>query len=161
MKIVVTNPDKIVYHKLNLSKQDIVNYYIKIYNYIKPFLNSRNLVMKRFTKGVNEVNFYQRNSGKSFPKSMSHDKGIKINNLDDLIYSLNLYSIEQYVGLNKLNSTRPDRMIIDLDPPKNNPNLCIKVAKEVKKLLDKIGIQGYPMTTGSKGLHIIIPIVLS
>jgi hypothetical protein len=89
---------------------------------------------------------------------MSHDKGIKINNLDDLIYSLNLYSIEQYVGLNKLNSTRPDRMIIDLDPPKNNPNLCIKVAKEVKKLLDKIGIQGYPMTTGSKGLHIIIPI---
>lgn len=154
----ITNPDKIIYLGSNLTKQNIIDYYIRVYPYLKPFMQGRNIVLRRFSNGIESKDFYQRTSPSHFPKALSHEGGIKSTSLEDLIYLVNLSSIEQYANLNKIISLNPDKMVIDLDPPASKPELCVNVAKEFKVVLDSLGLASYPMTTGSKGIHIVIPI---
>lgn len=158
IKTLVSNPEKIIYPRNNLTKMDIIKYYEKIYPFIKPHIKDRNLVLRRFPNGIDSKDFYQRNAPCYFPESTVHSGGLKVSSIDELKFFLNLSSVEQYVGLNKLNSEYPDRLIIDIDPPKGKDILSVKAAKDTKKILDNLGLSSQLLYTGSKGFHIIVPI---
>ncbi|NBI07801.1 non-homologous end-joining DNA ligase [Senegalia massiliensis] len=169
--INIKNENKIIFPKSNISKKDLINYFLKISNYIIPHIENRPLTMHRFPNGINDINFYEKQIPSYFPSWFDRvdiknkDKGHTIyplcNNKHSLVYLANQACISQHIWLSKKDSLDyPDKIIFDLDPPENKDfNLVIKAAKDLKTLLDYKKLSAYVMTTGSKGLHIVVPII--
>jgi len=169
--IKIKKEDKIMFPKSNISKKDLINYFLKISNYIIPHIENRPLTMHRFPNGINDINFYEKQIPSYFPNWFDRvdiknkDKGHTIypicNNKQSLVYLANQACISHHIWLSQKDSLDyPDKIIFDLDPPKNkNFSLVIKAAKDFKKLLDYKKLSTYVMTTGSQGLHIVVPII--
>lgn len=169
--IEITHPDKVLFPDDGLTKQDVADYYRKISDYLMPFLEDRPLVLHRYPEGINGVDFYQKDTPEYFPawiktiKVDVKDKGkktehlVNCDSLDTLLYIVNQGSITPHVWLSKRKHlNNPDRMIFDLDPPEENFDLVRKGAQDLKLLFDELGMTAFLMTTGSKGVHIVIPL---
>jgi bifunctional non-homologous end joining protein LigD len=162
-----TNLNKIYFPKDKITKGDVITYYERVSPYILPYLKDRPESLLRHPNGIESPGFFQKNfeyKTPSFIKKFRHHNVsyIVANNKESLLYMANLGCIE----INPWNSrvqkpNYPDYMIIDLDPPKNKPRdmpTLIKVAQEVKKVLDLSCEKSYIKTSGKRGLHIFIPL---
>jgi bifunctional non-homologous end joining protein LigD len=167
--IDISNEDKILFPKAKYTKLDIINYYSKISTKIIPFLKDRPLTLRRFPNGIDETNFYQKNTPEYYPDWIERipveksDKTVieylNCKNTATLIYIANQAGIELHPWLSKLpNLNNPDKIIFDLDPSTLNFNLVKETALLLKNILTERGFTPYIMTTGSKGLHIIAPL---
>lgn len=150
-----------------ITKGDVIAYYDQIAPTILPYLKDRPESLLRHPNGITKPGFFQKNFEYQTPpfikKFKYHDVNyIVANNKDTLLYMNNLGCIE----INPWNSRTktpdyPDYMIIDLDPPKNKPrdmNTLVRVALEVKKVLDMSCEKSYVKTSGKRGIHIFIPL---
>jgi len=166
--VEITNKDKILFPKDKITKLDFVNYYKKAAKLILPFLKDRPLTLKRFPNGIKNEMFFQKKVMDYYPsfiktvqvkrEGKSPIKMPVITDLKSLLYIANQVG-EFHPWLSKTNKLNyPDRLIFDLDPKKNNFSKVIQAAKDLKKILDDLKLSSFLMTTGSKGLHIIIPI---
>lgn len=169
--INITNSDKVLFPELGLTKADIVQYYFKISKYILPYLKDHPLTLERFPNGINNKSFFQKNTPSYFPDWIERvpvqkkSSGKIVNyvvcqNRKTLIYLANLASITLHSWLSNIKKLDyPDRLIFDLDPSEEvSFGLVIEAALELKKILNSLGLAPYLMTTGSKGLHLTIPI---
>lgn len=168
-KMKITNPDKILFPKTKISKEQLVEYYENIAECMLPHIKGRPITMNRFPDGVQGETFYQKNAPDYFPDYIpfqpveKSDGGIVnyaiINNKKALSYIAN-YVCVPHIWLSrepKLNY--PDRMIFDLDPSEGVSFTAVKwAAKELRKLLDQLELPSFLMTTGSRGLHVVIPL---
>lgn len=167
----LTNIDKLFWPKDGYRKIDVINYYDEISRYILPYLKNRPLNLKRNPDGILNEGFYHKDAGEKVPpfvdvfkqKSESSNKTIDYivcNNKATLLYLANLGCIE----LNPWSSTtkapdHPDWAVIDIDPsPSNHFQQVVKVALEVKKVLDKAKVCSCCKTSGATGMHIYIPL---
>ncbi len=170
--IELTNLEKILFPKSKIIKKDLIEYYYNIHPWILPHLEDRPLTMFRYPNGINKEHFVQKNISDFFPKwiktatiKKKESESIKMvvcNDIETLIYLTNLACIEPHVWLSKITSlNKPDKLIFDLDPPSNkNLNLVIEGALELNDLLkNEFSISPYIMTTGSRGVHVVIPII--
>lgn len=172
-KPTFTNLDKIYFPKDKITKGEILDYYDKVAPYILPHLKDRPESLNRHPNGINKPNFFQKNFQYKTPsyiktfKRISDSKHEKItylvcNNKETLLYFANLGCIEMNPWLSRTRRPDyPDYMVIDLDPPKNKPrdmDTLIKVAQEVKKVLDMSCEKSYVKTSGKRGIHIFIPL---
>ncbi len=166
--IEITNKQKILFPKSKITKEEYVNYYKKIAKKILPFVKDRPLTLKRFPNGIQGIKFFQKQTMDYYPKwikSVSIKRegrdSIKmpvITNIDSLLYIANQVG-ELHPWLSKIDKLNyPDRLIFDLDPEKNSFFKVVTAAKDLKKVLDALKLPSFLMTTGSKGLHIIVPI---
>lgn len=158
--IEITNSKRLVYPELKLTKEKVVNYYDSIYPLMSRHVSSRQVVVKRFNNNIYEEGFFQRNASDYFPiylkGKMSH---IVCNSSESIRYLSNKNSVEYYIGLSNVNEqTHPNKLIIDLDPPGDDSSSLVPAAKALKSMLDELKLDSYLMTTGSKGLHIVIPV---
>ncbi|NGX49241.1 MAG: hypothetical protein K940chlam5_00837 [Candidatus Anoxychlamydiales bacterium] len=164
----ITNKEKILFPRSKITKEEYVLYYKKIAKKILPFIKDRPLTLKRFPNGIQGEKFFQKKVMDYYPKwiktiSVKREgktpiKMPVITNLDSLLYIANQVG-ELHPWLSKIDKLDyPDRLIFDLDPEKNNFSKVIDAAKDLKKLLDTLKLPSFLMTTGSKGLHIIVPI---
>jgi bifunctional non-homologous end joining protein LigD len=169
-RVRVSNPDKVFWPKEGYTKGDVINYYEKIAPFILPYLKDRPQSMLRQPNGIKGQSFFQKNVDFEVPdyvhleeiKSKSENKSrcyLVCDNAETLLYMANLGCIE----LNPWNSriptlTKPDYMILDLDPAKKNFDDLIRVAKEVHKVLTLACQQSYCKTSGKRGLHILVPL---
>jgi bifunctional non-homologous end joining protein LigD len=172
-----TNQEKIYFPKIKGTKGDVLEYYEKIAATILPYLKDRPESLNRHPNGVGKPSFYQKNFTTPTPpyvktwkrKSESTEENVNYlvcQNKETLLYMANLGCIE----INPWNSripdvNYPDWMVIDLDPPgkdKKNGKIdfdsLIKVAQEVKKVLDLSCEKSYVKTSGKTGIHIFIPL---
>ncbi|AXY72868.1 DNA ligase D [Paraflavitalea soli] len=165
-----TNLNKIFWPKEKYTKRDMLNYYYQVAPYILPYLVNRPQSLNRYPNGINGKSFYQKDiTGKApawikqFPyhTSEGEDKNFMVpTNEAGLLWMANLGAIE----MNPWNSTidkpeHPDWCCLDLDPDKGNTfEQVIQTARVVKQVLDQLGIEGYPKTSGSTGIHIYIPL---
>ncbi|WP_276483390.1 DNA ligase D [Paraflavitalea pollutisoli] len=165
-----TNLNKVFWPKEKYTKRDMLNYYYQVAPYILPYLVNRPQSLNRYPNGINGKSFYQKDvTGKSpdwiqqFPYTTSEgeDKNFMVpTNEASLLWMANLGAIE----MNPWNSTihhpdHPDWCCLDLDPDKGNTfEQVIETARAVKRVLDELGIEGYPKTSGSTGIHIYIPL---
>lgn len=163
------NLSKVYWPDEGYTKRDMLNYYYQVAPYILPYLKNRPQSLNRFPNGINGHSFYQKDVTdkapewvKQFPyhTSTGEDKNfLVVQNEADLLWMANLGAIE----MNPWNSTiqkpdHPDWCIIDLDPTeKNTFEQVIQTAQTVKQVLDSLGIEGYPKTSGSTGIHVYIP----
>lgn len=165
-----TNLNKIFWPKEKYTKRDMLNYYYQMAPYILPYLVNRPQSLNRYPNGINGKSFYQKDvTGKApewvkqFPyhTSVGEDKNFMVPTDEaSLLWMANLGAIE----MNPWNSTiqkpeHPDWCCLDLDPDKGNTfEQVIQTAQMVKKVLDELGVTGYPKTSGSTGIHIYIPL---
>jgi bifunctional non-homologous end joining protein LigD len=168
MKEHLTNEDKILFPKSKITKKDFVNYYKFISKKMIPLIKDRPISQNRFPNGINNKIFFQKKILDYYPKWFKTIKVSRIdkkpismalvNDLDHLLYLANQV-LEFHIFLSKKKSlNKPDRIVFDLDPGKQSFSKIIKAAKDLKKLLDELDLPSFFMTTGSKGLHVIVPI---
>ena len=169
--VEISHPGKIIFPELGLTKKDVANYYRKISEHIMPYLQDRPMVLHRYPEGVGQPDFYQKDVPGYFPSWINtikvevKEKGrqpehlVNCDNTGTLLYIINQGCITPHVWLSKSGHLeRPDRMIFDLDPPEGQFELVRMGARELKKIFDALGLPAFLMTTGSKGVHIVIPL---
>jgi len=168
-RIMITHPDKVLFPKSKISKAQMGDYYRVIAKRMIPLIKDRPISLKRFPQGIKRPGFFQKNVEK-FPNFIDTTRVKKVqstgismvigNKVDTLVYLANLDTIDFHIWLSKKDKpTIPDRIIFDLDPPKGRFDLAKQVAFMLKEFIEKeLKLSTYVMTTGSKGLHVVIPI---
>ncbi len=169
-KVKVSHINKILFPEDEITKGDIVEYYISMSAYILPYLQGRPQSLLRNPNGIHEKGFFHKDAAAKVPSfvnskkvfSESNQKNIDYiicDNQATLTYMNNLGCIE----INPWNSTikdldKPDYLIIDIDPSdKNTFNQVIEAANVVKQVLDKAGAESFCKTSGASGLHVFVP----
>lgn len=173
-KVKLSNLDKIFYPEVNVSKGQVIEYYIKMAPKMLPIMTDRPLVLTRYPDGVNGENFsfFEKDAPQGTPEwikiktiysptSQRDVHYIVCNNLDTLIWLANLAALEIHMPFSKINNLdKPDLLFFDVDP---EPPATLSDAAEVALLLkDKLldyELTPFVKTSGKKGLHVVIPIV--
>lgn len=169
-KIDVTNLDKVLYPKIGFTKGQVIDYYVRISPVLLPHLKDKPITLKRYPDGVEGFVFYEKKCPAHRPAwiktaTVPRIEGGEINycvmnDLPALIWAANLADLELHTFLHKAPAIeRPTALAFDLDPGAPADVItCCQVALWLKKLFDRIGLQSFPKTSGSKGLQIYIPL---
>jgi len=170
-RVKFSNLDKILYPEPNITKAQVIEYYIRVAPRILDFLFDRPLAITRFPNGVNASGFYEKDAPvgtpswvelyKRYSESAERELNyILCNNLDTLIWLANLAALEIHVTLSKSKSFQnPDIALFDIDPePPANLSDAVEVSLLLKERLDSLGLVSYVKTSGKKGLHVVVPV---
>lgn len=168
--VKLTNLDKPFWPKLGVSKRDLIQYYINIAPALLGHLTDRAMVMKRYPNGAAGDFFFMKRAPSPRPGwieicSIEHSSGNVIDfpmiqDLPSLMWVVNLGCIDLNQWYARCDDVdRPDYLHFDLDPvPGASFEKVIEAALFLKVALDSLKIPSYPKTTGSKGIHIYVPI---
>ncbi len=167
----LSNEDKILFPKSKITKGDMIEYYERIAPFMIPHIKNRPLTMHRYPSGIHEEGFYQKDAKDYFPDWIAYETVKKVgegsvryvlgNNAATLVYLANLGMVTPHVWLSTVAELNdPDRMIFDLDPAKDTDFSQIKwAARELHSILQELDITPFCMTTGSRGIHVVVPLV--
>ncbi len=167
--VAITHPDRIVFPETGLTKLDLAKYYEGVAEWIMPHVAGRPLTVVRCPGGAGGKCFYQKHLTDSMPASV---RGVKIKEKDEIEPYLVVDDIGGLISLVQLgalefhpwparadNVERPDRLIFDLDPADDVVwGEVVRGAREVRDLLEALGLQSFVRTSGGKGLHVVAPI---
>lgn len=168
--IELSHPNKLLYPKDNISKQDLAHFYQTIHEWILPHIIDRPISLLRCPGGITSACFYQKHLAskqrnpylKTIEIQEKHKKQpyIYLDNVDGLLHLVQIGTIEIHPwSSNIIHIERPDYITFDLDPAEDVAwKEVVKAAILVKDELEKIGLQSFVKTTGGKGLHIVTPI---
>lgn len=175
-KVRVTNLAKVFWPALGITKGDLLRYYVEVSPYLLPAVDDRPLVMKRFPNGIEKHAFYQQRHPDPAPPGVRRevldedvdpidpDEGGRERliggSLATLLYMTQLAAISQDPWFSRVaDPVHQDYTAIDLDPGEGAGfREALDVARWVKDELDRYGIPAVPKTSGSRGLHIYIPL---
>jgi len=170
MKIesLLTHPDKIFWPDEGYTKLDIARFYEAVFPRLKPYVADRLLTMERCPEGMRGSCFYQKEAPKGLPKgtsthSIKHQK--KTTNyvvggaLATQIALVNLGCIPVHVWSSRAQGPRqPDWICFDLDPGSGKFADAAEAGLIVKRALDDLDLPSFPKTSGSRGLHVFVPL---
>ncbi|HET7701020.1 MAG TPA: DNA ligase D [Candidatus Limnocylindria bacterium] len=169
--IRLTNLEKVLFPEDGYTKADLIRYYTEVSPYLLPVIHDRPLTLKLFPDGIAAAHFYQKDKPSFTPKwiqtwvdtTADRAGGIDYilgNDLATLVWLANYTAIEIHPWLSRVDDPmHPDIAIIDLDPSKGATWDDVKeTAALVHTVLDGLGLTGFPKTTGSRGIHILVPI---
>lgn len=168
-QITVSHPDKVLFPDDGITKGDLVEYYRRIADRMLPQVRDRPLHMNRFPDGIGRVAIQQKRVPDSFPSWIKratvdlHKGGTithaVIDNAATLVYLANYNMIAAHVWLSRIQEPEcPDQLIFDLDPSTDDFRLVRTTALTLKQLLDEMNLIPFVKTTGSRGLHVVVPI---
>ena len=159
-----TNLPKLYYPDDGVAKRDVLNYYAGVAGLILPYLKDRPLSLKRYPNGIKEQFFFQKDTPVSYPDWLRTELIDDINYVfaedhASLLYLVNLGCIDHNPWMSRSGSLdHPDYILIDLDPQECLFDMIVEAALLVERVLEQIGLVGYPKTTGGDGMHVYIPI---
>lgn len=168
--VKLTNLDKLFWPTLGITKRDLLQYYIKIAPFLLPHIQERAMVMKRYPNGAAGDFFFMKRAPSPRPPwieicSIEHESGNVIDfpmiqDLASLMWVINLGCIDLNQWYARCDDVdRPDYLHFDLDPvPGASFEKVVEAALVLKSALDSLKMPSYAKTTGSKGIHIYIPI---
>jgi bifunctional non-homologous end joining protein LigD len=166
--VSLTNLDKVYWPDEGYTKGDLVKYYFEVAKYILPYLKDRPLIMKRYPNGITGSFFHQHdvNEAPDYVRTVTlHvEEGHEVDYIvgDDtatLLYMANLGAIERHPWHSRVrNIDRPDWFVFDLDPQGVEWSEICDVALSCKEILDGLGLDSYAKTSGSRGIHVYVPI---
>lgn len=169
-KVDVSNLEKVFYPKTGFTKGEVIDYYIRIAPVLLPHLKQRAVSLKRYPDGVEGFFFYEKNAPEHRPKwvkttpvAKSDDSIINycvLNDLPSLVWAANIANLELHTFLHRAGSiNKPTALAFDLDPgPPADILLCGKVGLRLKAIFDKLGLESFPKTSGSKGMQVYLPL---
>ena len=167
-RVSVTSLDRIYWPDEKLTKFDLLCFYLKVADYIMPYLKDRPAILQRWPRGIKAPMFFQQDldSAPEFIKTvrLTNQEGRDLDygvytNVASLLHFVNLGTIEQHPWHSTTKHLdQPDWIAIDLDPKKAPWENVLEVALKVKAVADEIGLEAFPKTSGSSGLHIYVPL---
>lgn len=169
-EVRVSSPDKMVFPEAGVTKLDLVRYYLSIADGALRGAGGRPMVLKRFTKGISAEPFFQKRVPENHPDfidtaTLHYASGTSaeeavIRDAAGLAWVVNLGCLDlnpHPVRAEDLH--HPDELRVDLDPmPGVDWSQIVDVAYVVRDVLDDVGLIGWPKTSGSRGLHILVRI---
>jgi bifunctional non-homologous end joining protein LigD len=167
----ISNPDKVFWPDEKYTKGDLANYYREVFPLLRPFVDDRILTLERCPDGMEGQCFYQKQKPQSMPpntptKRIQNATGkrkatdyVLGGSLSTQMALVNLGCIPVHVA-NARAKTFPksDWLCFDLDPSSGKFADAARVALLVRPVLDELGLKSYPKTSGSRGMHIFIPL---
>jgi bifunctional non-homologous end joining protein LigD len=167
-EIALSNVGKVLFPASGLTKGDLIAYYRRIADVALPHLRDRPVSMQRFPDGIGHGGFFQKSIPDYFPdwierKTLEKEGGsvthVVANNAATLVYLADQGCITPHVGLSRIDRIdAPDRLIFDLDPSGDDFAEVQGAARKVKAVLDKLELDSFVQTTGSRGLHVVVPL---
>ena len=169
-KVRLTNLSKVFWPKLGLTKRHLLAYYTEVAPVLLPHLRDRAMVMKRYPNGAEGDFFFMKRTPSPRPEwlktcPIEHESGnvIDFPIIDDLaalLWVVNLGCIDLNPWYARCDDTdRPDFLHFDLDPvPGASFERVLETAGYVKEGLDALKMPSYAKTTGSRGIHVYVPI---
>lgn len=159
---------KVLFPEDGITKADLADYLVRVAPVMLPHLAGRPLSFQRFPDGVGSEGFFQKNVPDYYPDwvrrvSLPKEGGsvgyALAENAATLAYLADQAVIAIHAGLAPVDRPRhPDRLVVDLDPPGSDFAAVIDAARTVKALLDDLAAPSFVMTTGSRGLHVVVPL---
>ncbi|MET9391069.1 non-homologous end-joining DNA ligase [Streptomyces sp. NPDC006624] len=150
------------------TKGDLVEYHRAVAPFMLPHLRGRPLMLQRHPDGLDGPRFMQKNTPEHYPKwigrvELAKEGGTVCHTVCDdtatLVYLADQASITLHRWLSRADSAeRPDRMVFDLDPPGDDFEAVREAARLLGRLLEELELPSALMTTGSRGLHVIVPL---
>ncbi len=165
----VANLDKVYWPRLGITKGELMRHYARVAPYILPVVDGRPLVMKRYPDGIEGEAFYQQRAPqvpagiRIVTLANDHEVPSRLvgGDLATLLYMVQLGVISQDPWFSRVDSPEfPDEVALDLDPMPDVPfTRVLEVARWLHEALERIGVAGFPKTSGASGLHIHVPLV--
>ncbi|MFV1361985.1 ATP-dependent DNA ligase [Mycolicibacterium elephantis] len=174
-RVKLTNPDKVLYPATGTTKAQVFDYYIRIAEVMIPHIAGRPVTRKRWPNGVEESSFFEKQLASSAPDwldrgTVVHKSGTTtypiIDTVEGVAWLAQQASLEVHVPqwrfVEDADTLKPGpatRIVFDLDPGEGvtMKQLC-QVATAVRDLMSDIGLTTFPLTSGSKGLHLYAPL---
>lgn len=166
--VEVSNEDKAWFRGGGITKGEVVEYYRDVAPVMLSFLRGRPITMERYPDGIEEDGFYQRNAPEHFPgwieRARLEKEGGTVEQAvcrraADLVYMVNQGCITPHAWLSRAESPWwPDIMVFDLDPPGDDFPAVRAAAHDTREVLSEVGLATLVQTSGSRGLHIVVPL---
>lgn len=166
----ISSPDRLVFPKAGITKLQVAEYYAAIAERMLPACADRPLSLVRLPEGLPGERFFQKHAGKGFPDGL---KPVEIEESDGdtatymrvadaagLVGAAQMGTVEFHIwGARRDRLDRPDRMVFDLDPDESVSFAEVRAAAaELRDRLDELGLAAWPMVTGGKGVHVVVPL---
>lgn len=167
--VSLTNLNKVYWPDDGYTKGDLIRYYYEVSKYMLPYLKDRPLIMKRYPNGIDGPSFHQHdvNEAPAYVRRVAIDveEGHEVeyivgDNVATLLYMANLGAIERHPWHSRVRDLdHPDWFVFDLDPDKRVEFTTIcELAIKVREILSRVGLESYVKTSGSRGIHVYVPI---
>jgi bifunctional non-homologous end joining protein LigD len=165
-----TNLDKVFWPEDGYTKGDLVEYHRRVAPWMLAYLEDRPLVMTRYPDGIAGKSFFQKDAPPFAPEwirkvtlwSEGAERELSYfvaEDLESLLYVVNLGTIPLHVWSSRIDTlATPDWCILDLDPKEAPFGHVVELAKLLHALCDEIGLPSFVKTSGSSGLHVLIPL---
>ena len=167
--VKITRPEKVLFPQDGITKRDLIEYYRRIAPWILPHLRGRPLALERYPDGIDKPGFFQKTTPSYYPgwietvtikKKMGGTvRHVVCDDAATLVYLANQACVTPHIWLSRTDKLDyPDQLVFDLDPSKDNFEPVRTTAQSLKELLDQLGLPAYLKTTGSRGLHVAVPL---
>lgn len=167
-EVNVTRPEKVLFPEDGITKGDLIRYYQRISPWMLPHLEGRPLVMQRFPDGIDHGGFFQKAAAPYYPawirtvtvqKAGGTVRHVVCDDTATLVYLANQACVTPHIWLSRVDQIQnPDQMIFDLDPSTEDVAAVVDAALVLKSLLDDLELHAFLKTTGSRGLHVAVPL---
>jgi bifunctional non-homologous end joining protein LigD len=172
----LSNLDKPFWPEEGITKGDLIAYYRDVADVLVPHLKNRPFTMKRYPDGAFGKFFFQKDAPKGMPEwiptrpftvstreTPRRKRRIQVPLVNEdlaLLWMVNMGCIDANVWYSRVDKPeRPDFVLFDLDPsPDVGFKETVEVALLIKEILDALDLEGYPKTSGSDGIHVLVPI---
>ena len=175
-RVRVTHPEKVLFPGDGITKGDLVAYYRTVAPRMLPLVSGRPVTMQRFPDGIGRGGFLQKQIGRHFPdwfeRVTAPNRRTRQGTVrdevtypicrhpDDLAYLANQGCITPHVWLSRTPDIHhPDQMVFDLDPASDDLGVLRSAAAALHGLLDELGLASFLKSSGSRGLHVVVPLV--
>ena len=167
--VKLTHPERVLYADAGLTKLDLAQYYADVADFMVPYVEDRPLTLVRSPDGFGGQQFYVRHAGVWAPRELRQFKiasgtGSGTTMIADDVAGLvalaqmNVLEIHAW-NARTANLEAPDRVVFDLDPgPRVSWDVIVEGALRVRAILERLDLASFVKTTGSKGLHVVVPL---
>lgn len=169
-EIALSHPDKVLYPQDGITKRDMVEYYRRIASRMVPHCRDRALSMQRFPDGIGRDGFFQKHVPDHFPAWIERaalpreEDGGKVQYVvageaATLVYLASQACVTPHLSLSRVQRPHhPDRLIFDLDPSDDDFDKVCFGARAIRRCLADRSLRAFVQTTGSRGLHVVVPL---
>ncbi|ALV53083.1 ATP-dependent DNA ligase [Streptomyces sp. 4F] len=171
-RVEIRRPDKVLLPGVDAAREytkgDLVDYHRAVARHMLPHLRGRPLMLDRRPDGLDGPAFMQKNTPDSYPDwitrvEVGKEGGTVTHTVCDdtatLLYLVDQASITLHRWLSRADDVdRPDRLVFDLDPSGDDFEAVREAARWLGELLDELALPSVLMTTGSRGLHVVVPL---
>jgi bifunctional non-homologous end joining protein LigD len=172
-EVRLSSAERVLYPDSGITKGDLFDYYGRIAPVLVPHLRNRPFTMKRWPHGIHGEAYFQKQAPRGMPEWIptrqftTHPRtgGARLvdfpllNSREAVLWMVQMNCVDMNAWYSRVDKpARPDFVLFDLDPPDGEFRLAIEAAQRVRQALERLELRSYVKTSGSEGIHILVPV---